>query len=59
MAATHDLQLVLLAIFAPAIRREYLSARNKMRAVTERRRLKRKKVNESADAVLLKSSSSQ
>jgi hypothetical protein len=30
--------LVLIAIFGPAIRRGYLSARNKMRAATERRR---------------------
>jgi len=33
--------LVLLAILGPTIRRGYLSARNKMRAATERRRLKR------------------
>jgi hypothetical protein len=31
--------LVLIAIFGPAIRRGYLSARSKMRAATERRRL--------------------
>jgi len=30
--------LVVLAIFGPAIRRGYLSARNRMRAATERRR---------------------
>jgi hypothetical protein len=34
--------LVLLAISAPAIRRQYLSARNKMRAATERRRSKKR-----------------
>ena len=33
--------LVLLAIVGPAIRRGYLAARNKMRAATEKRRLKR------------------
>jgi hypothetical protein len=32
--------LVLIAIFGPAIRRWYRSARDKMRAATERRRLK-------------------
>jgi hypothetical protein len=35
--------LVLLAIFGPAIRRGYLSARNQMRAATERRRQSLKK----------------
>jgi len=35
--------LVLIAIFGPAIRRIYLSARNKMRIATERRRQSLKK----------------
>jgi hypothetical protein len=34
--------LVLLAVFASKIRRSYLSARNKMRVATERRRARRK-----------------
>jgi F0F1-type ATP synthase membrane subunit c/vacuolar-type H+-ATPase subunit K len=38
--------LVLIAIFGPGIRSGYLSARNKMRAATERRRLSKSRPHE-------------
>ena len=38
--------LVLIAIFGPAIRRWYRSARDKMRAVTEKRRLSKSRPHE-------------